>query len=133
MAAAILIRNFSQGIVMDIIFLDEVRLPTWIGVYEWERQAQQTVEVSLEIGLPNQKAGHSDQLVDTIDYEAVIKRLQADLAVQHFLLIEALAEHIAEVILTDFGSPWVRLTLAKPGVMRDVKRIAVRIERKRHE
>lgn len=114
---------------MDIIFLDEVRLPTWIGVYDWERQAQQTVEVSLEIGLPDRDAGHSDQLADTIDYEAVIKRLQGDLAEQHFLLIEALAEHIAEVILHDFGAPWVRLKLAKPGVMRNVRRIAVMIER----
>ena len=65
---------------MDIIFLDDVRLSTWIGVYDWERQAPQTVELSLEIGLPDRDAGHSDDLADTIDYEAVLKRLQADLA-----------------------------------------------------
>ena len=114
---------------MDIIFLDDVRLSTWIGVYDWERQAPQTVELSLEIGLPDRDAGHSDDLADTIDYEAVLKRLQADLAEQHFLLIEALAEHIAEVILHDFGAPWLRLKLAKPGILRNVRRVGVMIER----
>lgn len=116
---------------MDIIFIDELRLPTWIGVYDWERQAQQTVEISLEIGLPDSKAGASDCLSDTINYAAVVERLGADLDEQHFLLIEALAEHIAQVVQQDFGAPWVRLRLSKPGVLRGVKRIGVQIERGR--
>ena len=121
------------AICMDIIFLDDVRLPTWIGVYDWERQAPQILELSLEIGLPDKDAGHSDKLSDTIDYEAVIMRLTADLAEQHFLLLEALAEHVAEVILHDFGAPWLKLKVVKPGVMRGVRKVGVMIERRREE
>lgn len=114
---------------MDIIFLHTVRAKTLIGWYEWERVAPQVMEFDLEIGLPSSKASGSDNLTDTIDYDKVVSDLRADLAEQHFQLLEALAEHIAQRIMSNFGAPWVRVSVTKLGILHEVGRVGVTIER----
>ncbi|ACO73615.1 dihydroneopterin aldolase [Laribacter hongkongensis] len=114
---------------MDIIFLREVRVDTVIGVYEWERRAPQTIELDLDIGIPSEAPCHSDNIGDTIHYGVVVERLRATLAEQHFLLIEALAEHIARIVREEFGAPWVRVAVTKLGILPGVKKVGVQIER----
>lgn len=114
---------------MDIIFIDDFRIPALIGVYPRERAAPQMIEISLQIGVSTRKAGLSDKLCDTIDYAAVVERLRAELGQRHFGLLEALAEHIAEFLRTDFGARWVRVAIAKPGVIRSVRRVGIIVER----
>jgi len=114
---------------MDIIFLREMRADTIIGIYEWERTTPQTIEIDMEIGIPTETPCHSDDISDTIHYGAVVERLRTALAEQHFLLIEALAEYIAQVIRDDFGSPWVKVSVSKLGILPGVKRVGVMIER----
>jgi dihydroneopterin aldolase len=65
---------------MDIIFLNEFRAETIIGVYPWEREVPQTIQLDLEIGLPHSRAGTSDDVADTIDYGKVVERIQQVLA-----------------------------------------------------
>ncbi|NNM82957.1 MAG: dihydroneopterin aldolase, partial [Burkholderiales bacterium] len=48
-----------------------------------------------------------------------------------FALLETLAEHIAQMIMEEFGSPRVSLSVAKIDAMDGVKRLGVRIERSR--
>ena len=113
---------------MDIIFINDFRLEILIGVYEWERRVPQTVQLDIEIGLrPRPK--RSDKIGDTIDYAKVVARIEASLGENRFLLIEALAEHITELVLTEFGAPWVRASVTKLGALKAVKRLGVTIER----
>ncbi|WP_035051842.1 dihydroneopterin aldolase [Andreprevotia chitinilytica] len=114
---------------MDIIFLHGVRAKTLIGWYEWERVALQVVELDLEIGLPSTRACLSDNLTDTIDYDHVVNTLRASMAEQHFQLLEALAEHIAHILLEDFKAPWVKVSVTKLGILHEVGRVGVTIER----
>ena len=114
---------------MDIIFIDELRIATLIGIYPREQAVPQMLEISLQIGTSTVHAGSSDDIRDTIDYAAVVERLRADLERHHFHLLEKLAEHVAGVVLDDFGAVWVRVSVAKPGVMRGVRRAGVVIER----
>jgi 7,8-dihydroneopterin aldolase/epimerase/oxygenase len=114
---------------MDVIFLSEIKLDTTIGVYAWERIKPQTIQLDLEIGLPHSRASLSDNVADTIDYAAVVERIRATLAEKSYHLAEALAEHIAQLILDEFGAPWTRVTVTKLGLMKSVKRVGVTIER----
>ena len=50
-------------------------------------------------------------------------------AYSRFKLVEALAEAIASLLRESFGAPWVRVSVAKPGVLRNVRRVGVVIER----
>ncbi len=114
---------------MDIIFIDDLRIATLIGIYPREKAMPQTVEISLRIGTSTASAGASDDIHDTIDYAAVVARLNAELSVRHFNLLEKLAEYVATLLLEDFGATWVRVSIAKLGMMRNVRRVGVVIER----
>lgn len=114
---------------MDIIFLREVRATTLIGWYDFERTARQTVVLDLEIGLPSHDASASDNLIDTIDYDKAVQRVRASLLEQHFLLLEALAEHIAQLLMAEFHAPWVSVAVTKPGILHEVGQVGVRIQR----
>ena len=114
---------------MDTIFLREFKLDVVIGVYDWERTLPQTIQLDLEIGQPHSRAGKTDRVEDTIDYAAIVGRIRETLAERQFALVEALAEHVADLIRTEFGSPWVRLTVAKLGLFHGIKQLGVSIER----
>ncbi len=114
---------------MDIIFLREFRLDIIIGIYEWERKVPQTIQLDLEFGLQSSRAGETDNVKDTIDYSLVVARIQETLAEKPFSLVEALAEHIAHLIKNEFGSPWVKVSVAKLGLIRGIKQLGVVIER----
>jgi dihydroneopterin aldolase len=114
---------------MDIVFLEEIKLDIVIGIYEWERKVPQTIRIDIDIGLPHSRAGETDSIADTIDYGAVMARIRQTSAEQHFSLVEALAEHIAALIRTEFGAPWVKVSVAKLGMLRGVKRLGIVIER----
>ncbi len=116
---------------MDTIFIRELRAESWIGVYDWEKLRPQTLDFDLEIGLDTHQAGATDNIGDTVDYGKVVERIRDDLKDQHFKLLEALAEHIASVILHDFKAQWVRISVAKIAHMRGVKMVGVTILRKR--
>ena len=116
---------------MDTIFIRELRADAWIGIYEWEKLRPQTLDFNLEMGLDTHRAGESDNIRDTVDYGKVVERIRADLKDQHFKLLEALAEHIAQVILHDFKAQWVKISVAKIAHMRGVKLVGVTISRSR--
>jgi dihydroneopterin aldolase len=118
---------------MDIISIQELHVATIVGYYEWERQRPQTIELNLELAIPDNRAGRSDRIRDTIDYAAVVERVRSTLAQTHYVLLERVCEHVAEILLGEFRSPWCRVSAAKIGLARDVKRLAVIIERGRRD
>ena len=118
---------------MDIIFIRELRAEAWIGIYEWEKLSPQTLDFNLEIGLDTHQAGESDDIRDTVDYGKVVERIRSDLKDQHFKLLEALAEHVSQVVLHDFKAQWVKVSVAKINHMRGVKMVGVTIARRRDD
>ena len=80
---------------MDKIFLYGMKADTLIGVYDWERERKQTLILDLEISVP-ESTGMSDDIGDTIHYGDVCEVVRRNLAEQDFLLLETLAEHIAQ-------------------------------------
>ena len=119
----------TQSAIMDIIFLRELKVDTLIGVYDWERLVAQTIQIDLDIGLPNSKACQSDDISDALDYSDIVKHLKEVLASRHFNLLEALAEHIAQILLKDFNAPWVKVSVAKLQAIRGSRMVGISIER----
>jgi 7,8-dihydroneopterin aldolase/epimerase/oxygenase len=114
---------------MDVIFINDLRVEMLIGVYDWERQVPQTVQLDLEIGVPDTGRPRSDKIGETIDYSKIVSRIGASLKENRFLLVERLAEHIAQLVMTDFRSPWVKVSVTKLAALKDVKRVGITIER----
>ncbi len=114
---------------MDIIFLREIRLDARIGIYKREKSITQTVELDLDIALPDDRVFKSGKVADTIDYAVVLDRIRAVLVEQHYGLVENLAEHLAQIVLDEFHAPWVRVSVAKIGAQPNARRVGVVIER----
>lgn len=113
---------------MDFIFIEELRVQAWVGIYPREKAAPQTVELNLTFGVPDAAAEHDD-IADTINYAEVIERIRQELAGRHFNLIETLGEFVVHLLFDEFGAPWVKIRIAKIGVMKGVRRVGVFIQR----
>jgi 7,8-dihydroneopterin aldolase/epimerase/oxygenase len=116
---------------MDKIFIHALKTETIIGIYDWERQVRQTVLIDIEISADIRKAALTDSIEDTLNYKRVAKRVLAFVELSQFHLVETLAEHIAMLILEEFGVGWVRITLSKPGAVRSSRDVGVALERDR--
>ena len=116
---------------MDAIVIRDLRVEALIGIHKRERHVTQTVSVDLDIGIPGAVVFKSDKVADTIDYEQVALRIKSLAGSGHFRLVETLAERIARLLIDDLGAPWVKVSVAKIGILANAKFVGVTIERKR--
>jgi dihydroneopterin aldolase len=116
---------------MDKIFIHGLKTETIIGIFDWERQVKQTVLFDIELSADIRKAALSDAVADTLNYKRVAKRVLAFVEASQFHLVEALAEHVAMLILEEFGVAWVSIVLSKPGAVRNSRDVGVSLERDR--
>jgi 7,8-dihydroneopterin aldolase/epimerase/oxygenase len=116
---------------MDKIFIHGLKTETIIGIYDWERQVRQTVLLDIELGADIRKAALTDSIDDTLNYKRVAKQALAFIEESEFHLVETLAEHIAMLILDEFGVGWVRIILSKPGAVRSSRDVGVELTRDR--
>ena len=116
---------------MDKIFIHALKAEAIIGIYDWERQVRQTVLVDIEIGADIRKAALTDSIEDTLNYKRIAKSVLAFIEGSEFQLVETLAEHLAMLVLEEFGVGWVRIVLSKPGAVRSSKDVGVALERDR--
>jgi dihydroneopterin aldolase len=114
---------------LDIVFIEDLRIETIIGIYDWEREIRQVVAIDLEMATDNTRPAASESIDDALNYKAVAKRLIKFVGESEFLLVETLAERIAEIILAEFNVPWLKLKLSKPGAVTGSKAVGVVIER----
>ena len=114
---------------MDTIFLEQVKVETKLGVPEWERMVPQTIILDVEIGYDLSKSCKSDNIADTIDYGAVVSRIRETLNENSFQLVEALAEHVCQLILKEFTAVSVKIKVAKPAILPGLKALGVIVVR----
>ncbi len=115
---------------MDKIFIRELRADVVVGYYPREREFAQPLLLDIELEVANGAVFQSDRLHDTINYAAVVDRVREEMRNTHFRLLEALAEHLAQMILREFGTPFVKLSIAKLGIVPRVRQLGVSIERR---
>lgn len=114
---------------MDIVFINDLRINTVIGIYEWERQVRQTISLDLEMSTDIRQAAQTDDIRYALNYHAVAKRLIGFLEGSEFLLVETMAEQICQMVRDEFGVAWVKLCLRKPGAVREASAVGLIIER----
>lgn len=114
---------------MDTVFIDDLRLSTVIGVYDWERKLKQQVHLDVEMGADCAGAATSDDIRHALDYKAVAEAARQLAESSECQLLETLAERIAGMLMTDFPVPWLRLKLRKAGAVRGAAGVGVIIER----
>jgi len=114
---------------MDIVYITGLKTDAVIGVYDWERDIRQTLVLDLTLASDNRAAAATDGIAEAVDYDAISKRVLAYVESSQFQLIETLAETVAEIVLTEFSIPWLRLQVSKPGAVAQAQDVGVIIER----
>jgi dihydroneopterin aldolase len=114
---------------MDIVFINQLKVETIIGIFDWERRVKQTVSLNLQMATDIRRAAQSDDIADTRDYKAVAKRLIQFVSESEFQLVETLAEKVCDIVLNEFKVAWVELKLSKPGAVTHADDVGVIIQR----
>ncbi|NUU66823.1 bifunctional dihydroneopterin aldolase/7,8-dihydroneopterin epimerase [Enterobacteriaceae bacterium BIT-l23] len=114
---------------MDIVFIEQLSVITTIGVYDWEQTIEQKLIFDIEMGWDNRKAAASDDVNDCLSYADVSDAIVAHVEGGRFALVERVAEEVAQLLLSRFNSPWVRIKVSKPGAVARAASVGVVIER----
>ena len=114
---------------MNTLFLRDIQLQAIVGVYDWERLQPQSLLLDLDLTLPNNQAGLTDDLADAVNYADLVERLRAFAQKSTRRLIEALAEDLAEFLLQEYAVEKVRLRLIKQGILPKVGEVGIEIVR----
>lgn len=114
---------------MDRVLIEALKAEASIGIFEWEQKIRQQVVIDLELAADAARAAASDRIEDAVDYKAVSKRVRELAGGERWGLVETLAEAVARCLREEFGIPWVRVSIRKPGAVTGSAAVGVCIER----
>ena len=116
---------------MDTIYLSGLKLECTIGVWPWEQAIKQTLKLDLELATDASKAAKDDDLGQALDYQKIAERMQSAAAETPTKLLETLAERLASIVLDEFDTSRVKLSLDKGQAVKGAKNVGIIIERSR--
>lgn len=99
---------------MDIIRLKNMVFYGYHGVHASENHLGGKFSVDLELYRPLRRAGRSDNLDDTINYQSIYETVESFTKNHKFYLIEALAESIAREIIKNYLVEKLIIRVRKP-------------------
>ena len=115
----------------DWIHLRRVKATCILGIHPTERAKRRTVYFDVSLRCDTRRAGQSDKIGDTLNYELVEAEVIAVAERGNYFLAESLAERVAEICLRHTQVDEVRVVLDKPGALPHSDSIAVEILRRR--
>ena len=120
---------------MDSIRIKNLKIPARHGVYEFEKEKEGTFELDIELYLPLLKAGESDRLEDTINYEYIISVVTKAFTDKQYALVEAAAQSVCDRLLNDFKIDKITVRVRKPHapIDADFETVEVQLNRKNEE
>ncbi|CAM3747258.1 dihydroneopterin aldolase [Rheinheimera salexigens] len=114
---------------MDIVFIKQLQINTVIGVYEWEKNIQQRLLIDLELSTDIRIAAANDDIRQALDYAIIAERIKQFVTAKPIELIETVAEQVANLLLTEFATLSVKVTVCKPDALSDAQTVGVTIIR----
>ncbi|MFQ5822434.1 MAG: dihydroneopterin aldolase [bacterium] len=98
----------------DILKLKNMTFHAYHGVWDEEREIGQRFEVDVELKVDARAAAQSDRLKDTVDLYAVFEVVESEVLNAKYLLLETMAEKVAQTILQKFNVEEVLIRVRKP-------------------
>ena len=111
---------------MTVISIENLRLRTVVGIFEWEKKILQEVVVNVEarIDCPDPLA-IGDDISGTLDYKALNKKIIRFVEDGRFNLLETIAGGIARIVLEDDKALEATVRVDKPGALRFADSVSV--------
>ena len=108
-----------------IINIENLRLRTVVGIFEWEKNVKQDIIINIEIEFDGTKAIESDDIAYTIDYKSITKKIIAEVEEREYNLIEKIAGDVVRIIMEDERVEAASVRIDKPGALRFADSVSV--------
>jgi D-erythro-7,8-dihydroneopterin triphosphate epimerase len=117
---------------MDRVHIEDLDIEGIIGINPSERVTPQTIRVNATLFVDTRAAAATDDIDDAVNYRTITKAIISHVESGAPLLVERLAQEIAEVCLeTDDRVHSVEVKVEKPGAVRHARSVGITIHRSR--
>ncbi len=108
-----------------IIKIENLRLRTVVGVFEWEKKVKQDIVINIEIEFDGRDAMEKDDILFTVDYKTLTKQIITEVEGREFNLIERIAGDVVKIILENGRVSKATAKVDKPGALRFADTVSV--------
>lgn len=108
-----------------IIKIENLKLRTIVGIYDWEKEKKQDVIINIEIEFDGIRAIESDSIEDTIDYKTITKEIIDMVESTEFNLIERIAGDAMKIVMKNEKVDRASVRVDKPGALRFTDTVSV--------
>ncbi|WP_051279809.1 dihydroneopterin aldolase [Hellea balneolensis] len=115
----------------DQILIEGLVLPAFIGVFEHEYEAPQSVRFDITVDITPLGPHGDHEMHNILRYDHIVDHIKEILAKGHIDLVETLAEDVAKACLSYDRAEQVCVTAAKLEAIKDARAVGVRITRRR--
>lgn len=124
----------NWGGMQDSIFIKNIPVKTFIGVYAFEQHLLQTLKISLQLFTDTRRAAQTDDLNDALDYAAISEFVASFAATHRFALIERLAAELIAALFAAYPTiEAIKIKVKKPGAITYTQSVGVCIYRTRED
>lgn len=116
-------------ILMDKIFVNDLKVECIVGILPFEREKTQPLLVSMELETSLEEAGRTGALDKSIDYALLSERVKSYIVERKAGLLEELAVELCDLIEKEFKPESVKIRLNKPNAVADAKSVGIEIFR----
>ena len=115
---------------MDKVIIQDLRVPTLIGVHAHERTAPQILLITATLFISIQQAAKTDAISDALDYTKVRQAILEFGQAAQYELLESFISHLAASLKAQFSLTKVQLSVTKQPVdMPDISGVTLVVER----
>jgi FolB domain-containing protein len=111
------------------IFIRDLLLRFTIGINDGERATKTDILINIVMGVTPRNAAVTENLADTVDYSFLHTQLVALADSRQFVLIETLAEKIADLALQHELVRNVLVRVEKPGILKYAHSAGIEVTR----
>lgn len=108
-----------------IIKIENLRLRTIVGIYDWEKKEKQDLIINVELEFDGAKAAESDCIEDTVDYKEINKKIIKFVEDGNFNLLEKVAGGISKIVFENDNIMKATVKIDKPGALRFADSVSI--------
>lgn len=119
----------SETAPKRFIFVRDLALDAFIGVYDEEQGVSQPIRIDMEVEVMEPASPEGDRLEDVMCYNRLTTGVKDIIAGGHIKLVETLAERIASLVLAHPMAISVRVRVEKPNAIAEAAAAGIEIVR----
>ena len=126
------IKNSTEIGLVDCIEVKDMEFAGYLGVTQAERSRPQPIFIDLQMFLDLTRAGQTDKIRDTVNYQRVQRLISDYIHEKKHILIEPMASEIVTLLFGNFQKiEAVKIVVKKPHALNNTRYTAVHLFRKR--